>query len=620
VVASAQSATEHGTAGLVAIIVDPATYAALEDEVGQYASDVSQDMGVEVVVGAKNWSDPQAIRAYLQGLRDQDLIGAVLLGDIPTTYFYALLMGPPADRILSDFYYMELDTDLVLDDEHVFGRPPATVALLPDIWVGRLKPTESGEEGLAQLRDYFRRNHAYRRGEVDVIPKILVLDDMGSEAGLGAEVSFEGASVASLVQRSGLYEPDDVVLPNFMSDPMRGTEDLAGALQMPYELAYLNHHGTPTTQQCGQTVLTSADIQRIHPQPLFYLIWSCSNGDFTSPDYIAGSYLFQGDGLVALAATVPVLGNIESGLPYLFPLSLGATFGQAYQYGAFLSPMTLLGDPTLQLRQPREARPRLQLEQTELEFGEIPVATMTDGAMPLVAASDEASLRITATNAGQAPLRFSPIPSFVHFLHDGQWDSNVGDPITAMLPGEIPAGESQELTFGFNPTAAGSYTGFAAFYTNDPDNTLVVIPFSGSGKGEGDAANESGAALAPDGQAVEPPEGSGGGCESSTGMVALEGPASVRPGEPASITLYLSPLADLEEATAYFVLPDGLDLADGEVEWTGALAATEAFARAISIRARHPGQFTITGNLEGQLSDGTTVFDCAALQLAVSGE
>lgn len=315
-----------------------------------------------------------------------------------------------------------------------------------------------------------------------------------------------------------------------------------------------------------------------------------------------------------------MLGNIESGLPYLFPLSLGATFGQAYQYAAFLSPMTLLGDPTLRLRQPPEALPRLQLGQTELDFGEMPVVTMTEGAMPLVAASDEASLEIMEANAGQAPLRFSPIPSFVHFLHDGQWDSNVGDPVTFMLPGEIPAGESQELVVGFNPTAAGDYTGLAAFYTNDPDNTLVVIPFSGSGKAEGDAFDAPGAALPPDGQTIDTPEGAGGECVSAAGIVALEGPESVRPGEPALITLYLSPSADLVRAKAHFILPEGLDLADGEVEWTGALAATDAFARAISVRARHPGEFTILGSLEGELSNGSAVSDCMALQLVVQGE
>ena len=243
---------------LVAIIVDSDTYGVLQAEIERYAQDVRRVLGTEVVVAAQSWADPQNVRAYLRGLRDEALIGAVLVGDIPATFFHARLIEAQLARVPSDFYYMELDHDLPLDGDLVFPRPAATTSLLPDIWVGRLKASRAGTEGIDQLRRYFGRNHAYRAGELSAVPQMLVLDDIN--AGQSQSSAEEATDVERVMGRIGLYSQQSAVLPKVMLNPRRTKEDLRQTLQTPYEFAYLNHHGTPTTQQFGQLTLTADDL------------------------------------------------------------------------------------------------------------------------------------------------------------------------------------------------------------------------------------------------------------------------------------------------------------------------------------------------------------------------
>jgi hypothetical protein len=389
-----------------------------------------------------------------------------------------------------------------------------------------------------------------------------------------------------------------------MMEQSKGPDVLASSLQIPYEFVYLNHHGTATTQQFGQWTLTSEDIRQIHPNPLFYFIWSCSNGDFTSLDYIAGSYLFDGEGLTVFAPTVPVLGNIESGIPFLFPLSQGATFGEAYRYASFFSPVALLGDPTLRLRQQPVSVPVLQLQQAEIDFGRVPVPSSRGGIMPLGASAEDAE--ITARNAGQVPLVFSPVPSFIHFLHDGQWPNATNSPLTFTLPDRIAPGQNAKLFFSFNPSQAGDYTGLVGIYTNDPHNTLFVVSFRGTASST-DVPGESSPVTANPTNA----------CTGEGGTLAWNGPDASKPGQPVDLSLVASPSVDFKSANIRLVLPDGVELMDGETEWTGLLLASDAFEYKIVILVSRPGDYVITGLFEGFTADEILVSDCKSLTLAI---
>jgi len=412
------------------------------------------------------------------------LVGAVLVGQVPATYFYAQLAGPQLDKVPSDFYYMELERDLALGEDQVFEPPVASASLLPDIWVGRLKPAKEGQAGLEQLRQYFRRNHDFRTGRMRYVPQMLVVDDITASADPLDSASASSVDVRELGSRSGLYPPGNVISPSVMRRQDRSAPDLRRMLRSPYELALLSHHGSPTTQEFGGAILTSSKIEEFAPQPAFYLIWSCSNGDFTSQDYLAGAYLFGGRGLAVLAPTVPVFGNAESVLPLLWPLSLGATLGESYRYRGFLTPIALLGDPTLRLRRPPSRAPRIVLQPTEVDFGTVAPTTADGEAMPLGAQTGETGVVIRVTNTGTAPLVFSRVPSIAHVFFNGEWATGAtATPVSFSTPSQIPPGASDSLVFSFTPTQPGQYAGFIGLYTNDPQAILVTIPFRGTGQG-----------------------------------------------------------------------------------------------------------------------------------------
>jgi hypothetical protein len=585
---------------LIAVIVQERFYAALQTEIERYAEDVRHDLGATVSVVARAWSEPQDVRDFLRGLREDGLVGAVLIGDIPAAFFYAQLQDANLDRVPSDFYYMELDHELPLDSSGVFGRPAATVSLLPDIWVGRLTPSRDGETGIDQLRRYFDRNHAYRSGKLQAVSQMLVLDDMNAGQ---SQSSVEATDVERVMDRIGLYPQQTAVLPTMMSRPGRSKNDLKKVFQTPYEFAYMNHHGTPTTQQFGGEMITAADLLEIRPQPLFYFIWACSNGDYTSPGYLAGSYLYDGNGLVVMAPSVPVFGNIESGIPFLYPLSLGATFGQAHQYSNFLSPMALLGDPTLKIRRPPEPAAALALSQPELQFGQVPLVELEDGAMPLGGPSGPGSLEIQATNQGHGALAVNPVPSYMHFLYNGQWPQRIDNPMTFVLPERIEPGEEATLRFGMIPTQPGEYTGFVAFFTSDPHWPVVVLPFSAVAQGEAGSQN------APGEMPVDAPPRLGE-CTRTDAVLSLEGPTTAAVDQSISIQVAASPLAPLKQVEVRLDLSQGLHVVEGEVSWSGDLNASDVWRRQLVIAAAKPGSYLVQARLKGTTAEGTAVVDC----------
>ena len=304
---------------------------------------------------------------------------------------------------------------------------------------------------------------------------------------------------------------------------------------------------------------------------------------------------------------MPVLGNIESGIPFLFPLSLGATFGRAYQYANFLSPMALLGDPTLRVRQAPQPPSAFRLSQVEIDFGEVPVVEMEDGALPLGGPVGPGSLEIEATNVGRGTLVVNPVPSYVHFLYEGQWPDRLDNPISFIFPDQIAPGGRSVLRFGLSPSRPGEYTGFVAFYTNDPDRSLVIVPFRGTAWGKADATD------APRDAPPPPVEECGGTAD----ILRLEVPESARANERVHILLYVTPASGLRHMEVHLVLPEGVTLLDGELLWTGELSASDLWQREVVVSAARPGTYAIQGRFQGSTVEGTSDSDCKELFLHV---
>jgi hypothetical protein len=288
--------------------------------------------------------------------------------------------------------------------------------------------------------------------------------------------------------------------------------------------------------------------------------------------------------------------------------------------------MVLLGDPTLTIRQPVDDGPVVQLQQDRIDFGEVPVVRAKDGALPLGSMDGVGSQSIEVVNAGSSPLVFSLVPSFTHFVRDGQWETEPNNPITFVLPEQIAPGASASLSFSLAPLLAGEYSGFVAFYTNDPRHTLVVVPFQGVAHGEGDLDRPGRDTTdAPD---LDGPESSDttdtsatlelvGACSSTTDILSMEGPDRARPKEPVHLDILVSPLEDLSEAEVRFELPEGIELVEGDLAWKGALRATDSLEHKVVVSASQAGEYAIGGRFEGQTAGGQSHSDCKTLLLIV---
>ena len=105
-----------------------------------------------------------------------------------------------------------------------------------------------------------------------------------------------------------------------------------------YEIVHYEGHGTQTSHEKN---IFSNDVK--NTSFFFGEFTSCSGGDFTTKDYIAGNYLFEGKGLLLNAFTkigMGAVGQVNSNNYYL--LSIGEPF---FEVGG-----ANFGDLTLRMR------------------------------------------------------------------------------------------------------------------------------------------------------------------------------------------------------------------------------------------------------------------------------
>ncbi len=191
IIAISLSASITGKERGFAIIIDQDTYTACKAEIENYRS-VLESEGLSAVVVPRVWSDPVQVRDVLYGMYlNNGLEGAVFIGRIPIPmirdaqhFTSAFKMDQelfpfgsssvPSDRFYDDFdlRFDYLGQDSVRKLFHYYSlRGDSPQRITCDIYSGRIKPTLQGEEGYAQIREYFRKLLAERGKEnsLDVI-------------------------------------------------------------------------------------------------------------------------------------------------------------------------------------------------------------------------------------------------------------------------------------------------------------------------------------------------------------------------------------------------------------------------------------------------------------------
>lgn len=352
----------------IAVVTEPLSEREAAAELAAYESALEKAEGYRVYRLSENWDSPETIREKLKALYMEGKIsGAVFIGDIPipmirdaqffTSAFKMDQTRPRKDSsVPSDRFYDDFDLTFEYIDKDSDGDPyfyysltsGRDVALEPDIFSGRIRPTDTEESTkYEKLRLYLSKaTKAHLKAER--LDHIFVFNGSGSisesvhahiDEQLALREHFPWMKNLPDAFRYMEHKEYDPVKPRVMNELMRPDLDIA----------ILHHHGDFDTQYfkvAEADNLTLDDFGNFRPQARIVLMDACYNGAFNMPDCIANEYIFQPGGtLAAIGGSVNVL---QDKWPdeFLGLLGCGYTIGQINQFAPYLE-MHIVGDPTL---------------------------------------------------------------------------------------------------------------------------------------------------------------------------------------------------------------------------------------------------------------------------------
>ncbi len=307
--------------GLVALLVDESLLADISDSLDVFMEDLALD-GHSVLLESSSGGSAEELKAHLQELYEEDdLRGAILIGDLPIAWFevkndygaygYALF---PCDLQLADLdgAWEDFDENGIAD-RHSEGEGDTP----PEIWIGRMVITPQMGDPAELINSYFSRNHAYRRGEIVPTGEGLVyVDD---------DWSYWAAEYAAEIA-GGFSEITMESEPNVTSK-----NDYIPRLSQAYDNVAVFVHSSPDQHYfVYQGVYDMMDWDEVPTESdaLFYDLFACSNANFADYVYMAGTYAFQTRwGLLALGSTKT--GSMLEREGYYRPLGRYEEFGEA---------------------------------------------------------------------------------------------------------------------------------------------------------------------------------------------------------------------------------------------------------------------------------------------------
>jgi hypothetical protein len=463
----------------VALVIDENTYNALSNEILRFKSDIERDSNFDVFVLHKNWNKASEIRNKLVELfQKEGLKGAILIGDIPIMYHTTKYQGKVYPKSPSDYYYQKLDTkdwieetaDTIIqsqDQKHVYSRT---------IWTSRLMPPgDSSTQKIELLRDYFDRNHKYRVGQLSYDGMLFVESEDQSDISQKLYTK-----VGQIADYTNLYKQSSKVETAYAVDPGERKKRILEKITKNYEIMSFHVHGTSKSQWIGGSYyINKKDVLEHPPGALFIALESCSNGDITDSEYLAGWYLFSGKSLLVRANSVVTFYIGWSDLGSLIEYKLiaaGIDFGEIYKISTGGQQSFLFGDPTLSIRKKDFVNgPKLvAMDENIINLGKKNISQVKEG---------EVLKTIRIKNSGKSTLELTRY-SFGYNWLDRSLEEGTSYPpgviryeptITEIT---IPPGGSKNIYVVIqdkNYIVPGRYQDFITYITNDPSNPLFKI-------------------------------------------------------------------------------------------------------------------------------------------------
>lgn len=294
-------------------IVDSEIYNELQTEVTQFIADVSRDTNSQsqLIISDESQTALEIRQTLSNAYNIDNLWGAFLIGRIKPAYKQISGHDPSLSDhpyISYDCPYTDEDSDGVFEAASNFSIIPACI---PDIWISRIYPSRSGEEGISQIRSYLNKNHLLRNNTTYFEKKMFYHSSI--------EIAEEGKThdnfvsiFSSLLEDHPLYILDDITI---SSDPgvYDQIDSFLNGFESNYEVMNINNHGAPTLLEfkeceivnpswmnCLAVDVTGIELAEKSSHVKLIDLDSCSNGRFTMPYYFAGEALFSGDTLLVI--------------------------------------------------------------------------------------------------------------------------------------------------------------------------------------------------------------------------------------------------------------------------------------------------------------------------------
>ncbi len=334
---------------LIDIVVNAAIFPYIEPEIDRFADDIAAD-GYSVRVDTMRSGTADDLRDHLASLLPE-IDGAIFVGTLPVkwyrmeetlyvpdTFIYTVEIFP------CDYYFSDLDgiwadtnSDGILDHHDRTYDPE------PEIYVARIDPARlSYDDPISLLKRYFDKNHAYRVGEMPVMPWVLSYEykDWWDFFSYG----FSEFDYADIERDSALFSAPDYLM---------------RLRDYPFELVNIMCHSSPWRHYMDPTLTFNNDLAVIPPNALFYHLFACSGARFVEMDNLGNVYLFMGPRALWVVGSSKT-GSIIPGLTlstFFHQLryntvgedlrSILSDYGEEYplwHYG-----LVILGDPTLRV-------------------------------------------------------------------------------------------------------------------------------------------------------------------------------------------------------------------------------------------------------------------------------
>ncbi|MEK7546872.1 MAG: hypothetical protein AAB536_01700 [Patescibacteria group bacterium] len=460
---------------IVLLLVEKNIAEALKYELDTYSKDVLNELGFRTVTKlVEPTDDVLNLKEYvLNTYRNDTLSGVLIVGNVPTGYFYhpdyvdANSVFNSEGLILGDSIYQDIFGACIYSTERKAFSYKDTLCqpggiIIPPYWVGRLTPNSSNQDSVTLLKNYFKRNHDYRSGQFSYQKNVLIYTplfsdrqpkDMQGEVAVMQDFSLFGR------YKTG-YQTNQL---NFI-DPWDVKSDQKYLTELNrshnYEIILFNGHGAPTFHQKN---LKPENIG--NASTFLGLFLSCSVGRFTTKDYLAGQYLFT-DSLVVIANSVPVFAASQAPRDESHFLTSGKPVFETLKISPTGLAQNILGDPTL----------RMRYDNTKKENE----AFIDVDRRALVFSDAEHEIPFKIKNTGTKPLYFTIKPRF----NTQKQDRTVLDSFSAMTGGpnslSIPPQDETQATLMIYPwdqVTAGTYHGSVFILSNDTNDPVIEIPF-----------------------------------------------------------------------------------------------------------------------------------------------